>query len=312
MQRGRDKSIAKMSVPELRREGSRMWDHQLQQAQHAEVKQTKRIRRIKKSRSKLDQMDRKKLTDLLFDFDPKRLISNTAVRVPDPQKAKEKQRLDASQAVAAAVSAASRTTSAVAEAAGTAANAAASVPRPSEACCVELVRCRCGLCRCCLRSFGTCWRKLCSCRSRVSEALVEAIRRKPHRGSLKVDLKGPNEVSDSEDEQDEEGGRGYARWGTVGQLQMQFELLPKALAEERPVGKGRDEPNQFPALEEPEREKFSLNPFTTLATLVGPAFAAKLWAAVLAVVCCFLVVLMFPLILSNIIAHASEKAMGLD
>ena len=111
---------------------------------------------------------------------------------------------------------------------------------------------------------------------------------------------------------DEEGGRGYARWGTVGQLQMQFELLPKALAEERPVGKGRDEPNQFPALEEPEREKFSLNPFTTLATLVGPAFAAKLWAAVLAVVCCFLVVLMFPLILSNIIAHASEKAMGLD
>ena len=103
----------------------------------------------------------------------------------------------------------------------------------------------------------------------MSEALVEAIRRKPHRGSLKVDLKGPNEVSDSEDEQDEEGGRGYARWGTVGQLQMQFELLPKALAEERPVGKGRDEPNQFPALEEPEREKFSLNPFTTLATLVG-------------------------------------------
>ena len=125
LQRGRDKSIAKMSVPELRREVSRMWDHQLQQAQHAEVKQTKRIRRIKKSRSKLDQMDRKKLTDLLFDFDPKRLISNTAVRVPDPQKAKEKQRLDASQAVAAAVSAASRTTSAVAEAAGTGDRAAA-------------------------------------------------------------------------------------------------------------------------------------------------------------------------------------------
>ena len=95
-------------------------------------------------------------------------------------------------------------------------------------------------------------------------------------------------------------------------VKVLLELLPKSLAEQRPAGKGRDEPNPFPALEEPEREKFSLNPFTTLATLVGPAFAAKLWAAVLAVVCCFLVVLMFPLILSNIIAHASEKAMGLD
>ena len=118
--------------------------------------------------------------------------------------------------------------------------------------------------------------------------------------------------SDGSDNDEEKAADG-PNWGFCGQLRVQMELLPKVLADERPVGKGREEPNQFPTLPEPEgRMQLSLNPLAMLASLVGPAFATKLLFCILLVGCCVLVAMMIPLILSNVIAHATESAIGLD
>ena len=43
---------------------------------------------------------------------------------------------------------------------------------------------------------------------------------------------------------------------------MSIEVLPKMLAMQRNNGLGRGAPNLFPTLEEPDRIKWSLNPFT--------------------------------------------------
>ncbi|XP_072773651.1 fer-1-like protein 5 [Taeniopygia guttata] len=52
--------------------------------------------------------------------------------------------------------------------------------------------------------------------------------------------------------QEEEGGQRLS-----GKLELSLELLPAREAEERPVGKGREEPNQHPTLPEPRRPKSS-------------------------------------------------------
>ena len=162
-------------------------------------------------------------------------------------------------------------------------------------------------------------RATCNCRKCITGKAVEAIRIDPvaKHNPLVVNLIGANVLSDSSDgdgsDEDVRTDRtGDDAWGSCGQLRLQMELLPKVLADERPVGKGREEPNQFPELPEPVgRAQLSLNPVTMLAQLVGPSFAAQLVTFVLAVGCCILMVMMVPLILSNIIAHITEHAMGL-
>lgn len=42
-----------------------------------------------------------------------------------------------------------------------------------------------------------------------------------------------------------------APWAPQGKLELSLELLTAREAEERPVGKGREEPNKHPTLPEP-------------------------------------------------------------
>ncbi len=56
-----------------------------------------------------------------------------------------------------------------------------------------------------------------------------------------------------------------------------MEVLPKTLSDKKPVGKGRDGPNQYPYLEEPkDRFQWSWNPLTLMARLCGRSFRYKL------------------------------------
>eukprot|EP01050_Picozoa_sp_SAG11_P054339 SAG11_NODE_32612_length_282_cov_0.846995_1_plen_68_part_00 len=50
-----------------------------------------------------------------------------------------------------------------------------------------------------------------------------------------------------------------------GKLQVSIELLPKSIADQRPAGKGRKEPNENPILPEPDR--FKWNPFSPFSML---------------------------------------------
>ena len=56
-----------------------------------------------------------------------------------------------------------------------------------------------------------------------------------------------------------------------GEVEVSIELLPKSLADRRKAGLGREAPNAFPVLPEPEgRVELSIfSPFATFKALVG-------------------------------------------
>ena len=51
-----------------------------------------------------------------------------------------------------------------------------------------------------------------------------------------------------------------AQPGSRGELRVSLEVLPKLLAAQRKAGQGREEPNAYPVLEEPDRMHFSPRP----------------------------------------------------
>jgi len=66
-------------------------------------------------------------------------------------------------------------------------------------------------------------------------------------------------------------------------------VLPKALADKKPVGKGRDGPNQYPYLEEPkDRFQWSWNPIVLISRLCGRSFRYKLGILLIIVAIIFL------------------------
>ena len=89
-------------------------------------------------------------------------------------------------------------------------------------------------------------------------------------------------------------------------VKVLLELLPKSLAEQRPAGKGRDEPNAHPMLPEPEgRVELSLlSPLATFKALVGSKLYSQICSMMLCVVlgvCCWFMV---PLVFSEVVANA--------
>ena len=80
------------------------------------------------------------------------------------------------------------------------------------------------------------------------------VKNTAHRGvpTTRWTLLGPlgsDGINDKGQEADEFG------WGKTGRVEVSFELLPARLASMRPAGEGRDSPNQYPHLPEPDREK---------------------------------------------------------
>jgi hypothetical protein len=93
----------------------------------------------------------------------------------------------------------------------------------------------------------------------------------------------PAEFDDNQTASDEESrgllplmeGSGSDKfgWGRVGKVCLSLEVLPQELAEQRPAGEGRKEPNAHPFLEEPEREALSF----FVSALPFNAISAGLW-----------------------------------
>jgi len=93
-----------------------------------------------------------------------------------------------------------------------------------------------------------------------------------------------------------------------GSIELQMELLPKALAEKRAAGQGRSEPNQHPNLAEPVRETFSFkHPGQLMRTLLGPVYYAQfkaMWTFMMLLTICLLI---GPHIVAQIFADETEE-----
>jgi len=100
--------------------------------------------------------------------------------------------------------------------------------------------------------------------------------------------------------------------GKPAQVAFQIALMEKSIADARPVGDERKEPNRDPELPPPDRVRWSLlHPFDMLLDILGPDLFRKFKAA-LCVLCCLSVtftILYFvgPLILGNVLGAAAAK-----
>lgn len=92
--------------------------------------------------------------------------------------------------------------------------------------------------------------------------------------------------------------------GCTGQVRIQVNVLPIKVAEKNPVGKARDSPNHSPALPAPEgRLELSINPLKMLNQFLGPAILRKIYMGICFGLCCLLLAMMFPMIVSSLIAR---------
>jgi hypothetical protein len=89
-----------------------------------------------------------------------------------------------------------------------------------------------------------------------------------------------------------------------------LEVMHMSVAEERPCGDSRDEPNEHPVLEEPEREKIGFgNMIGSLSTLVGPKLARRAKMLLLVIVLLFTLVEIVPKVSSEFALQALRKGL---
>lgn len=95
-------------------------------------------------------------------------------------------------------------------------------------------------------------------------------------------------------------------------IRVSIECLTKKEAEVSPAGIGRGDPNQDPHLEAPKgRFKFTLNPLKLIEQLVGPQFRKKAKIICCVVFCLLILILILPVLFSEVIASAFAKLLGL-
>eukprot|EP00475_Leptophrys_vorax_P037444 TRINITY_DN645_c0_g2_i3.p1 TRINITY_DN645_c0_g2~~TRINITY_DN645_c0_g2_i3.p1 ORF type:complete len:555 (+),score=164.61 TRINITY_DN645_c0_g2_i3:318-1982(+) len=93
-----------------------------------------------------------------------------------------------------------------------------------------------------------------------------------------------------------------------GQVEVSFELLPKALLTQLPAGDGRSDPNMNPVLPPPEGRlewmKLFMNPFALLKEILGDRLYLKVCIAFWISTGITFLIYFFPTILSNVLAKA--------
>lgn len=98
-----------------------------------------------------------------------------------------------------------------------------------------------------------------------------------------------------------------------GQVRLQIDIYPRKAADNQPVGEARDEPNKEPFLPLPtNRISFSLNPFTMLNQMIGPALRRKIYTALCCFACCALCIMVLPMIASDLMSKALLSIFGLS
>lgn len=82
-------------------------------------------------------------------------------------------------------------------------------------------------------------------------------------------------------------------------------MVPEQEAKDDPQGEGRQEPNNDPYCPEPEgRIKFTINPFEMLGQMIPASAWYKMLRIFLCGLCCFMLALMAPMIVSDMIANS--------
>ena len=88
-----------------------------------------------------------------------------------------------------------------------------------------------------------------------------------------------------------------------GEVELRLDLLSVKKAEQKPVGKGREQPNRDPVLGPPTR--VTLNPFDpcgSLATILGPEMLRKVLIIGLCLLCLFLAASLAVFIINDVVA----------
>ena len=87
-----------------------------------------------------------------------------------------------------------------------------------------------------------------------------------------------------------------------GRVLCSVEIVPKDLADQEPVGKGREKPNINPFLPPPVgRMEFTLNPFKMVNQLVGPKFRKKCYCLCILILIIVYLVYALPTILGRLL-----------
>jgi len=103
-----------------------------------------------------------------------------------------------------------------------------------------------------------------------------------------------------------------AKGAEAGYVELSLELLPKEVADTKAAGFGRSEPNDNPKLPDPTgRLSLSLNPFTNIASLVGPQIARKICCYCCCFFCVFFTIWLcfntFPVLLGTGVAEIFKQ-----
>ena len=89
---------------------------------------------------------------------------------------------------------------------------------------------------------------------------------------------------------------------------VSVQLVPESKWEELPAGHGRSEPNTNPTLPKPVgRLKFTLNPFSMMAQLLGPKLCKKLMGILCVIICVCVLYYMLPVVFANVITSPITK-----
>ena len=121
------------------------------------------------------------------------------------------------------------------------------------------------------------------------------------RFELTMNNRGSKRKQNDDDnaEQDDSDQPSPTVWATI-------EVIHKSLVDARPAGEGRDEPNENPVLEQPEREKIGFgNVMGSLSMLVGPKLAKKAKMLILMVLVLAMVVGIVPAVSSEFLIGVS-------
>jgi hypothetical protein len=89
---------------------------------------------------------------------------------------------------------------------------------------------------------------------------------------------------------------------------VSIDLLSEQIAANSPVGIGRSDPNQDPYLPPPKgRFMFSVNPFSWIEQMMGPAFKGKICIIIFILVLCLIFLIFLPIFISTLISVIIAK-----
>jgi len=91
---------------------------------------------------------------------------------------------------------------------------------------------------------------------------------------------------------------------TLGEICVSLMIVPKEIAKTKPVGQGRNDPNQHPYLPPPTgRIQFTMNPKKIFEQMIGPMARSQILKWLGTILCVLILILMAPTIIATLISR---------